>query len=54
MNATALESRGEAEARRFWQFTLLLCAVYAVMLLCVWQLGNRYIEHERAKYFDLG
>ena len=54
MNATSLESKEEAEARRFWSFALLLSAVYAVLLLCAHFLGNRWIERERARYFDLG
>lgn len=53
MNATALESNEEAESRRFWRFVLILCTVYAVALLGAQYLGNRWIEHERAKYFDL-
>lgn len=54
MNATALESKGQVEAERFWRFTLILCTVYAVLLLCAQYLGNRWIDRERAKYFDLG
>lgn len=54
MNATALKLKEQAEAERFWRFTLILCTVYAVLLLCVRYLGNRWIDRERAKYFDLG
>lgn len=52
MSATALSSN--EEARQFWRFILILCVVYAVLLLCIQYLGNLWIERERARFFDLG
>jgi hypothetical protein len=54
MSATALSSNEEAEARQFWRFILILCVVYAVLLLCTQYLDNLWIERERARFFDLG
>lgn len=41
------------ESTRLLLFFLVLCAVYTPVLLCAQYLAERYVERERAKYFDL-
>ena len=53
MNATEVAAT-EVDTGKILLLIVVLSAVYSVMLGCAWFWLNRHIDHERARYFDLG